>query len=197
MGQSDGGGRDRDVRAGLVCAEAFQRLSEPIINRIARDVTEGSYRSAPPEIGELVASAVNLSFALELYLKSLLAQLGEHARGHNLRKLYDALPSDVRGQIRERYDATWQSEWNGRHVSVTLAKGPPDPPVWEDYSDKPKDIAALLERSCDCFQSWRYVFEWTEPPGTRYQRHEFEYGLLLSACIAVRATLIAAFEGQV
>ncbi len=138
MGQSPRHEKQRDVQAGLACAEAFQRLSEPVIYGIAEGLEEG--RQGPSAaFGDLVVSAANLAFALELYLKTLLAQrdlpVPQH---HNLRQLYDALPVPAR----------------------------------------------------DCFQSWRYIWEYTEPPDTHYQTHEFEYGLLLSACVAVRAAII-------
>ena len=104
--------------------------------------------------------------------------------------MYDALPLAVKEQIQEKYDTTWRLEWNGKRASITFAKGPPDPPIWAYYREKQKEIDHLLERAQDCFQSWRYIWEYTKPPGTHYQFHEFEYGLLLSACVAVRATIM-------
>lgn len=190
MGQSARHEKQRDVRAGLVCAEAFQRLSEPLIFRIASEVNEGRQEPSA-ELGDVVAAAVNLAFALELYLKTLLAQMGLPVpQHHNLRELYDAVPLRTKGQIQEKYDTAWRSEWNERRASITVAKGPPDPPIWDDYREKRKDISHLLERARDCFQSWRYVWEYARPPDTHYQFHEFEYGLLLSACVAVRAIIM-------
>ncbi len=190
MGQSPRHEKQRDVQAGLACAEAFQRLSEPVIYSLAGGLEEG--RQGPSAaFGDLVVSAANLAFALELYLKTLLAQrdlpVPQH---HNLRQLYDAVPLPAKERIQERYETTWRSEWNGKRASIVIAKGPPDPPIWDDYRQKPKDLAHLLERARDCFQSWRYIWEYTKPPDTHYQTHEFEYGLLLTACVAVRAAII-------
>ncbi len=190
MGHSSKHEKQHDVRAGLICAEAFQRLSEPLISEIAQGLPEGR-QDASAGFGDVVASAANLAFALELYLKTLLAQrdlpVPQH---HNLRQLYDAVPLSAKALIQERYDTAWRSEWNGKRASITFAKGPPDPPIWDDYRVKEKDIAHLLERARDCFQSWRYIWEYTKPTDTHYQLHEFEYGLLLSACVAVRATIM-------
>ena len=73
MSQSARHDRQHDVGAGLVCAEAFQRLSEPLISGIAQGVSEG--RQDPSAgFGDVVVSAANLAFALGLYLKTLLAQ---------------------------------------------------------------------------------------------------------------------------
>jgi len=57
--------KERDFRAGFVCAEAFQRMAEPFIGRIAREV-DGGLQAPSSELGEVVASAVNLALVSEL-----------------------------------------------------------------------------------------------------------------------------------
>ncbi len=181
----------RDVRAGLVCAEAFQKLAEPFIERIATDLREGTQDHPSIEIGDLVACATNLAFALELYMKTLLAQLElTIPHTHDLRHLYDAIPHQVRTQIEHDYDDAWRSQWYGRRASITVAKGPLDQPAWNDYRKDSKQLGELLRRSCDLFQSWRYIYELTEPEDGAYQFHQFEYGLLLCACQAIRASVM-------
>ena len=136
-----------------------------------------------------------LAFALELYLKTLLAQLDVQVPQHrDLSRLYEALPLSVREPIEATYDTGWRSRWHGKRASLTIAKGPPDSPIWNDYQSEPKDLANLLARSRDVFQSWRYIWEYTEPPQGLYQLHQFEYGLLLCACEAVRASIIRRLE---
>ena len=196
MSQSARHDRQHDVRAGLVCAEAFQRLSEPLISGIAQGVSEGR-QDLSAGFGDVVASAANLAFALELYLKTLLAQRDLPVpKHHDLRKLYDQVPIPDKEQIQERYDTVWRSAWNGKRASIVFAKGPPDCPIWDDYREKQKDLPHVLERACDGFQSWRYIWEYSTPPDTHYQRHEFEYGLLLSACVAVRARIMDGFSND-
>ncbi len=181
---------DRDTSAALVCAEAFQRLAEPFLARIAEDVKEGTQ---PPSrnFGDLVAVASNLAFAVELYIKTLLAQLPPHdvPRGHDLGKLDVAIPQHVREGIEKSYDAIWRAHWYGKRASITIAKGAPDQPIWEDYRNQSKDLRALLTRSGDVFSSWRYIYEFTQPDQGNYQFHHFEYGLLSSACEAIRAAI--------
>lgn len=182
----------RDYRAGLECADAFLRLAEPFIPAIPTLAeTTGGSPGAPGGLGDLAACAVNLVFALELYLKTLLVQ---HAIpvpwGHDLRPLYDALPEGVKPGINETY-AACLAQWYGRRASVTIAKGPPEEPVWSDYRPTPKDLPSLLSRSHGLFEAWRYVYEFTPEQGGRYQSVEFEYGLLLCACEAVKAAITA------
>jgi hypothetical protein len=50
-------------------------------------------------------------------------------------------------------------------------------------------LSDLLERSKDLFQSWRYVFEFSQPEGSSYQFHEFEYGMLRCAAEVLRVEL--------
>lgn len=189
------GKKYRDIRAGLVCAEAFQRLAELFIERIGEDVKAGAHEDPPRELGDLVGSATNLAFALELYLKTLLTQLDLTVpQDHDLRNQYDALPLEVRAQIEERYEKAWP-RWYGKRASITIAKGPRDEPNWNDYRNMSKELGELLGRSRDLFQSWRYIYEVTVPNDSSYQFHEFEYGLLLCACQAVRESIMERLEG--
>lgn len=186
--------RRRDIRASFVSAGAFQRLAEHYIPRIATDVKEGTYDPSA-QLGHLVACAVNLAFALELYLKTLLGLLQlKIPQHHDLRNLYDALPEEAKSEIEKTYEESWRSQWLGKRAAITVAKGPSDRPTWKDYSSESKDLTALLERSRDVFQTWRYVYEFTEPKDEAYQFHQFEYGLLLCVCQSLRASIIDRLE---
>jgi len=140
------------------------------------------------EMGDLVACATNLAFALELYLKALLAHLGlAIPHRHDLRDLYGELPDAVRATIESVYDAALPDEVRrlGGHVSFTFAKGSPEEPRWDDYKVS-LALPDLLARSNDLFQSWRYVFEFSQPEGSAYQFHQFEHGLLRCAAEVLR-----------
>ncbi len=181
----------RSSSAALACAEAFQRVVEPLLPSIAQDV-EGSvgFPAAPRNIGDLVVAAANLAFAVEVYIKALLAELQINVpQTHDLGKLYAAIPQSLRNEIERSYDANWREHWYGKRASITIAKGPLEPPEWNDYRSQPKNLGAVLDRSGDVFSSWRYIYEFTEPVQSNYQFHHFEYGLLLSACHAIRAAI--------
>jgi HEPN domain-containing protein len=138
----------------LLCAEAFQAVAEKLFPEI-REVKEGSSHTMPNEMGDVVACATNLAFALELYLKGLLAQLGLQFRQvHDLRVLYDAMPQPVRTLIESIYDIALQDEVRrlDGHVSFTFARGPLEEPPWEDYKVS-LTLPDLLDRSKDLFQS--------------------------------------------
>ncbi len=196
MGSGAGTSKRRDVSAGFFCAQAFQQLAEALIPRI-RGIpgSRWSACSTPPtHFGDLVACASNLAFALELYMKTLLAHLELPVpQDHDLRNLYDSIPQEWKAPVEDRYGALL-SRWVGQRASITLAKGPADDPLWDDYPCKSKELPEVLARSRHLFQSWRYIYEFTEPSRSAYQLHQFEYGPLISACEAFRETLMGLLE---
>lgn len=186
-------GQNPGSRAALRCAESFQRLATTYLERIATEVGEGTYAQVPEELGELVSSATTLALAIELYLKALHIQFAsEYARTHDLRRLYDDLPADVRVEIESSYDASFLSIRPGDRGAITIAKGPMAPPAWSDYAKESKKLRDVLTRSRDVFVSWRYIF--APAPAVLsggYEFHHYEYRLLLFACDAVRAAILS------
>ena len=83
---------------------------------------------------------VNAAFAIELYLKALCAKAGLPQRGHELLKLYDALPSDATACISK--------------TSSTLI---------EKYKIE-RELRACLEGLNNAFQEWRYSYEYDHEP---------------------------------
>ena len=86
-----------DIDAGLACAEAFLRIAEPLVSRIGEDVGEGTQpHPFPPSVGDLVVTATNLAFAIELYIKAILVlsqvDVPRGREGHYLGKLYSLMP---------------------------------------------------------------------------------------------------------
>jgi hypothetical protein len=183
---------DRD--AAVACAEAFLRLAEPVVSRIGTDVPESTTQSRPflPSIGDVAAAATNLAFAIELYIKAILiaskidAPMGRD--GHNLGKLHAAMPQHFKNVIERSYEETRKEDWNCRYPSITVAMRsvPANLPRWDDNRNQSLDLGALLNRSSDIFTSWRYIYEFKNPGEGGWQSHRFEYGLLLSACRALR-----------
>ena len=75
-----------------------------------------------------------------------------------------------------------------------MAKGLLEKPQWDDYKVSPA-LPDLLVRSSDLFQSWRYVFEFSQPEDSPYQFHQFEYGLLWCAAEAIRVEVTVHLRG--
>jgi len=184
--------KQRNPQDALACGEAFQNLAEEIIPKISV-IKEDPSQDMPPELAEVVVCATNLGFAIELYLKALLIHLDLPVPYvHDLRALYDAIPQPVRAIIENVYDAELPDEVRRLHgrVSITLAKGSKKNPRWDDYRVS-LALPDLLTRSRDLFDSWRYIFEFTQPTDNPHQLHEFEYGLLRCAAEAMRVEAIS------
>ena len=186
---------DRD--AAVSCAEAFLRLAEPVVIRIGKDVPESTTQSRPffPSMGDVAAAATNLAFAIELYIKGILIaskiEPPTGRDGHNLGKLYTAIPKHFKDVIERSYEETRKKDWNGRYPSITVAMRPEPAnlPKWDDIRSQSLGLGPLLDGSCDIFSSWRYIYEFKNPGEGGWKSHRFEYGLLLSACHAMRDTI--------
>jgi HEPN domain-containing protein len=180
-------------KAALFCAESFQRLGEQFIDNIG-NIPEGSTQNFEVEFGNVVSSATNLALALEIYLKTLLNQLGQPIHKiHDLGKLYTDLPQKIKKEIEDKYDKALHSLPENTRVSITIAKGPYNTPIWKKH--KSIEIAELLKRSADVFVSWRYIFVY-EPKESDYEFHEFEYRLLVLACEAIKACILNHDKGN-
>ena len=141
------------------------------------------------------ACAANLAFAIELYLKALLASLDLPVpQSHDLRALFDALPQAVRFTVEEVY--MWQVPRDlkalGHRGCFVLATGPPEMPRprFGSSSNNVPILPDLLEGSKDLLQSWRYLGEFSPPDGSAYRFREFDYGLLRVAAEAMRVEVM-------
>jgi len=146
-------------------------------------------------MGDVVAAATNLAFAIELYIKVILTlskipvPLGRE--GHDLGKLYAAMPEHFRSVIGRSYEERRKKDWKGRYPSITVSIGQVSAgiPKWNDGCSESLDLEALLNRSSNIFTSWRYIYEFKKPDEGGWQFHRLEYGLLLSACRAMQDTI--------
>ncbi len=116
-------------------------------------------------MGDVAAAATNLAFAIELYIKGILiaSRIEPPAGrdGHNLGKLYAALPQHFKDVIERSYEETRKNDWNGRYPSITVAMRPEPAnlPKWDDNLSQSLGLGPLLDRSSDIFSSWRYIYE--------------------------------------
>jgi hypothetical protein len=173
----------------LSCAETFHEIGISFFEEIATDLPEGTGgETPPPALGALVASATNLAFALELYLKTL--RVRDHlpyVATHDLWELFQGLPAGTKSRIEAHYDRDRKSGARSRRARITIAKGPIETPEWSEFDRQPEGLEPMLKRSKNAFSSWRYVFEVAIPEDSQYQFHAFEYRLLDCACNAVKA----------
>lgn len=183
-----------DRRLGLSSARAFQKRAEALPHTVGQ-LPEGLLPTAD-EIGELVACAANLAFALELYLKTLLSGFDQDVpRHHDLDRLYDSLPTSAKRWSQAVFEEVFWSTWSGRRFKISLAVGASETPAWTDASVG-LTLPTILKRSRSAFQIWRYAFEVSIPQGSRYQVRELEYGPLLAACDSLRLILEELVEGK-
>ncbi len=190
--------KERDVQAALVCGEAYQRLAEKFIPMIGT-IKEESFQDMSNEVGNLVACATNLGFAIELYLKAILSQLDLQVPfEHDLRSLYDRIPQPVRDIIVGVYDEALPDEVRQLHgrVSFTLAIGPAERPAWNDNTKESLALPDVLARSRNLFESWRYIFELSLPENSKYQFYKFEYVPLRCAAEAMRVEIRIRLYGE-
>ena len=180
---------DFNAESAFYCAEVFENVARQFIDSI-RKMPEGRSKNPPEEIGNLVAAATNLGVSLEIYLKTLTSLSGlSIPKTHHLHELFALLPSDIKNQLEELYQKGRSTIPRNTRSSITLAKGPINPPKWESYVKKPAALVDLLGISSDIFITWRYAFVYDAEPLT-HEVHVFEYELLLLACQTIKTIII-------
>lgn len=102
-------------------------------NEIKRIQTTRCKTEHTIEMAHITPAIVNMAFACELAIKSLLSE-ADRRKEHNLRKLYDLLEPQYQKELRER--AIWGAKLEGD----------------EDFYDK-------LNACSNNFVEWRYFYE--------------------------------------
>ena len=182
--------KNRDYRFAFQCADSFFNLAKPYLNKVGNDLN-GGVVAASQDPGGLVSAATNLALALELYLKSLRMGLElSIPETHNLWTLYKSLPSNVKRLIEQNYnqtvEATPKEELKEIKVAYELGTADgPKVPRFPKYENESKDVKAILKRSANAFQIWRYIYE-SIKPGERYYFIRLEYSHLILLCYSVR-----------
>jgi hypothetical protein len=116
-------------------------------------------KEAARDWGSMVASATNISLALELYLKAFAILLRQPSRRvHDLDRLYADLPDGVRKDIEADYEAAPKPAPVGEAVSVDVRIIHRDAARTEYRADPNADhsLPAVLRRSSGVFERWRY-----------------------------------------
>lgn len=164
-------------------ATAFEVRGKGITNT-AHSVPERTIRTLPEmgQLGEIVACAVSLGFAVEVYLKTLLNGFGvPPPRTHSLNDLFSRLPDPGKRLAAVIYIEE-RSKKGSSTGAITLAVGGREVPSWGDSMTPPADIEAALGRVADVVVAWRYPFEVSIPADGNHQFRYLEYGSLLTCC---------------
>jgi|SRR5262245_5853139 len=122
----------------LKSADAFQEASILALKRATEDKDQTFFLAS--------VYVVNAAFAVELYLKCLLAvESGQIPETHNLKELFNQVSRESRDKIRKRH-----KELASNHAVLSGAR--------ERVGIK-TDLDSLLEDSQDLFTHFRYLFE--------------------------------------
>lgn len=181
-------------------ADAFFAVAEPYLLKLEESVPTGG----PATILDatlLPVAAVNLGFALELYLKSLrlLVGLPDHDT-HQLWPLYKTLPVETKAEIERLYEAlVGQRQPGSLYVLDIIVEAAPldAADVLPQFSKRTEplktDVANVLRRSTNLFTAWRYTHESVKGNARFSDEHSFEYvalrlfRLALAQCIISKA----------
>lgn len=174
----------------LQAANAFREYARPFCEKAAESFSPDEVRGVEDkDFGNVIASATNLAFAIELYMKALriLKELGP-MRTHDLATLYAGLPKDLRRAIKVTYDDAQKKvdpSQPARAIGVVI--------VHKDALAQDRSLGilatdwslrAVLERSRDLFRGWRYLYDQGEPG--KVKRVYYEYQWLEAAADALR-----------
>ena len=152
----------RDPALAIASADSFRRLAQPFLDFIGRDFHVCNER-AVRDLGGMVASATNLSLAVELYAKALHILSGRDVpKTHDLYALFAALPQPLRDAVVCEYEALGKPQAG---VACTLELQLSN----RDFRDEDEgrqslgnpdnSIGSVLRRSRDVFHTWRYLYE--------------------------------------
>jgi hypothetical protein len=156
-----------DALSVIQAANAFREYSRPFCDKVRGFPPQQVKQVQDNDFGDLIASATNLAFAIELYIKAvrILHGLGP-MRTHDLAALYASLPKTSRRRIQATYAATIQTLDPSPSPLVVVRIAHRDAPQDEarrtdKLPDNVSDVSfeRVLERSRDLFERWRYLYD--------------------------------------
>ncbi len=172
-----------DVDTAIRCAEAFFQTAMGFVDRmLSSGLRPAAY--AIDNLPEMSVSATNMSFAIEVYLKALIAHNDiEYPPMHDLAKLYEKLPKGIQNAVSSAYLARTAALDGAKDVGIVLQIGRGQAPELRTY---PRGCLSLLKRSDRMFVTWRYVFAHGDAASAELR---FEYTLLRIIAEELRAQL--------
>lgn len=167
----------------LESADAFRTLSQVYISKLGNDMSMAG-EIAVRDIGGMIASPTLLSLSLELYLKGLISFFRQQIPAtHDLWKLYNLLPQDLRESAEKYYDHI-NSKANATDLAELIMALPSVTITDEEFSTwvknnptKKKDLSikGVLKRNKDTFCTWRYLYE---VRSDQIQLYDYEFSRL-------------------
>lgn len=161
--------KKHDIDMAIKAAEGFRELSKVFTNKLGNDLNKAR-DIALNDLGGMIASSTNLSFAIELYIKAVIGelqiQIPEH---HDLLSLYEVLPSNLRKEIEKNYNkgrddqkAKYPTLVSEIHLALSSSEiSDEELEEWDD--NNPKDIEhsieSMLTKHKNMFVTWRYIYE--------------------------------------
>ena len=140
---------------------------------------------AGDSIGHVLTSVMLAGFALELGLKMFGMTYGnERPRGHDLKKLFDAFPEQVRNDISDSFAASTFPKPPITIYGITTAKEQPMAPS-EAPASRYDTADNVILYSADAFTKARYFFEDVQPAKWATIDHATHYMLALSHVLDV------------
>jgi hypothetical protein len=157
--------------------------------RRAAEALEEAIPEAPERdvVGLVLASSMNAGFALELGLKLFFMTFYKQAaHGHDLMKLFQKLPEQIRGDIVESYAASFAASGQPpvKLYGYKISKEPPKRPAGISGKDFSSAIG-LLDEASDAFVVARYFFERVGAGDWAVISHPLHYMLLVSGVLDV------------
>ena len=186
-----------DFRTAVVSADALRAHAHIFIAFVGSDMETAHHRAAQ-HIGGLVASATELSLAVELYFKAIWMRLGLRVpETHHLWSLFKDLPdSSLKASITKSYDQLNASTRDdvvslimaisvGHFDEAQLEKAD----KLEESKQHQTGIKDVLVRSSNAFQTWRYLFEQGRSGEVRFLEYEFARIDMVAAAARAHAVL--------
>ena len=143
-----------NVNMAIRSASAFQDLANSFIEPARNIEPEKAKQYLFDNFGRLIASATNISFAIEIYLKAIISHFGSEPKNiHDLLKLFNSLPNKVGSELESIFNESPKSNI-GKVGCFHLRSNP-----GMDVSNKKFDLKSILSSSKDAFVTWRYLYE--------------------------------------
>ena len=152
----------------LISGNSFQLLAEEFIHLAEKVHPENATEFAFKNLGHMIASATNMSLALELYLKGILTLNSvDYSETHDLSKLFKLLPETVACKIFKDFESRRKIQI-GKVGCFHLYSNPST-----INPDKKGDIKSVLKRTRNNFVVWRYLYESEEGKPKQDALYEF------------------------